>query len=136
MFLAVNADNLTDFDLGVLIDAHRCRPGRSPPCRCFMPRSRSECGIVEVDDGVVVGYVEKPANPPSDLANAGIYAFHPSVLDEIVGPAPRDIGLRPAPQAGRQGAGGARSTAATSSISVPRLRSERASDEWEGRLVK
>ena len=28
----------------------------------------------------------------SDLANAGIYAFHPSVLDTVVGEPPLDIG--------------------------------------------
>ena len=31
--------------------------------------------------------MEKPAHPRSDLANAGMYAFHPSVLDLIDGPA-------------------------------------------------
>jgi mannose-1-phosphate guanylyltransferase len=53
----------------------------------------SACGIVTVDQsGLVHDYVEKPAEPSGDLANAGIYAFHPSVLDEITGPAPKDIG--------------------------------------------
>ena len=28
----------------------------------------------------------------SDLVNAGMYAFHPSVLDEIDGTPPKDIG--------------------------------------------
>ena len=41
----------------------------------------------------VVGFAEKPVDPTSDLANAGIYAFHPSVLDEIPEPLPRDIGF-------------------------------------------
>ena len=45
MFLVVNADNLTDFDLGVLIDAHRAGQ-RSPPV-CFRAPRPSECGIVE-----------------------------------------------------------------------------------------
>jgi mannose-1-phosphate guanylyltransferase len=53
----------------------------------------SECGIVDVRDGRVVGFVEKPANPPGDLANAGMYAFSPQVLDEIPQPLPRDIGF-------------------------------------------
>ena len=44
------------------------------------------------DDGVIVGFVEKPKNPASDLVNAGIYAFSPSVLDEIKCDAPQDIG--------------------------------------------
>jgi mannose-1-phosphate guanylyltransferase len=49
---------------------------------------------VEVDEkGWVVGFTEKPAEPRSDLANAGLYAFSPQVLDEIQQPLPRDIGF-------------------------------------------
>ena len=48
---------------------------------------------MELDaSGTVVGFEEKPANPVSDLVNAGMYAFHPNVLDELGGPLPRDIG--------------------------------------------
>ena len=39
---------------------------------------------MEVDAaGRVIGFAEKPSQPVSDLTNAGMYAFHPSVLDEI-----------------------------------------------------
>lgn len=91
MFLAVNADNLTDFDLAGLIDAHR-DGGAAATLSVFHAPRPAECGIVDVEDGCVVGYVEKPAHPRSDLANAGMYAFHPSVLDVIAGPPPKDIG--------------------------------------------
>ena len=40
----------------------------------------------------MTGFVEKPAHPVSDLTNAGMYAFHPSVLDEIRDTRPSDIG--------------------------------------------
>ena len=92
MFLVVNADNLTDFDPGVLIDAHRADATIATLAVFRAPRP-SECGIVDVVDGRVVGFAEKPAEPRSDLANAGIYAFHPKVLDEIPEPLPRDIGF-------------------------------------------
>src|SRR5215475_4486730 len=92
MFLVVNADNLTDFDLGVLIDAHRADPTIAT-LTVFRASRPSECGIVEVADGRIVGFAEKPAAPPGDLANAGMYAFHPSVLDEIPERLPRDIGF-------------------------------------------
>lgn len=91
MFLAINADNLTDFDPRLLIRAHQSG-GAVATLSLFRAARPSECGIVEVDNGLVVGYVEKPAIPSSDLANAGIYAFHPSLLDEITKPAPTDIG--------------------------------------------
>ncbi len=97
MFLAINADNLTDFNLGVLIDAHR-GGGAIATLSLFRAPQPAECGIVAVEDGRVVGYVEKPANPRSDLANAGMYAFHPAVLDLIAAGTPKDIGYDLLPQ--------------------------------------
>ena len=38
---------------------------------------------------MVTGFAEKPSEPVSDLVNAGMYAFHPSLLGEIDGPAAR-----------------------------------------------
>jgi len=92
LFLACYADNLTDFDLRSLIDTHR---EHSPVATLtvFHSPNPSAGGVVEVDAvGRVVGFVEKPSEPVSDLVNAGMYAFHPSVLDEIDGTPPKDIG--------------------------------------------
>lgn len=98
MFLAVNADNLTDFDPGLLVDAHRAG-GVLATLTVFRAPRPSECGIVDVDsDGRVVAFVEKPADPPSDLANAGIYAFHPDVIDLVGDEHPADIGYHLLPQ--------------------------------------
>jgi mannose-1-phosphate guanylyltransferase len=103
MFLVLYADNLTDFDLSLLVDAHR-ESGLIATLSVFRAPRPSECGIVDVRDGRVVGFVEKPADPPSDLANAGMYAFSPSVLDEIHGPLPQDIGFDLLPRlVGRSG---------------------------------
>lgn len=93
MFLVLNADNLTDFDLRRLIDVH-CAGRAVATLAVFRAARPSECGIVEVDDeGRVVGFVEKPSVPRTDLANAGIYAFSPKVLDEIPHAGPSDIGF-------------------------------------------
>ncbi len=40
-------------------------------------------GVVEVRDGCVARILEKTANPPSHLANAGLYLFSPAVFDAI-----------------------------------------------------
>ena len=77
LFLAINADNLTDFDLGGLVDAHHGGGAvatlavfqHPQPVRVRHRRGRR--------DGVVVGFEEKPAHPRGDLANAGLYAFDP-----------------------------------------------------------
>jgi mannose-1-phosphate guanylyltransferase len=92
MFVVVYADNVTDFDLRVLIDAHRAG-STVATLSVFRAPKPSQCGIVELDDDRVVGFVEKPVKPPGDLANAGMYTFHPSVLSEIPQPLPRDIGF-------------------------------------------
>jgi mannose-1-phosphate guanylyltransferase len=48
---------------------------------------------VEVDHfGQMTGFTEKPPNPLSDLANAGMYAFNPSLLRMIDDSSPNDIG--------------------------------------------
>ena len=92
LFLACNADNVTDFDLRSLIDVHR-EHGAIATLAVFRSQQPSTGGVVDLDaTGRVIGFVEKPSEPVSDLTNAGMYAFHPSVLDEIDGTPPNDIG--------------------------------------------
>lgn len=91
-FLVCYADNLTDFDLRSLIQAHRDH-GVIATWTVFHSERPWAGGVVEMDAGRVIGFMEKPANPVSDLTNAGMYAFHPSVLDEIDGMPPKDIGF-------------------------------------------
>ena len=92
MFLACNADNLTDFDVRSLIDAHR-RSGAVATLTVFHSECPSAGGVVELDPtGTVIGFEEKPSEPVSDLTNAGMYAFHPSVLEQIGDAPPMDIG--------------------------------------------
>jgi mannose-1-phosphate guanylyltransferase len=91
-FLACNADNLTDFDLRSLIAAHR-EHGAIATLAVFHSERPSAGGVVELDaSGRVTGFTEKPDQPVCDLTNAGMYAFHPAVLDEIDAMPPCDIG--------------------------------------------
>lgn len=97
-FLAVNADNLTDYDLSDLVAAHAASPCLATLTAFHAPRP-SQCGILEVDDdGLLVGFEEKPAHPRGDLANAGLYAFDREVLDLIEGHEPVDIGTHLLPR--------------------------------------
>ena len=131
MFLAINADNLTDFDLGVLIDAHLAG-GAVATLSLFRAPDPTQVGVVEVDDGLVIGFEEKPAHPRGDLANAGMYAFEPAVINEITGPDPRDIGFHLLPKL----IGRARAVALDGSYFIDIGTSQalrRARDDWEGR---
>ncbi|MGD9496840.1 MAG: glucose-1-phosphate thymidylyltransferase [Armatimonadota bacterium] len=40
-------------------------------------------GVVVVEDGCVTGLVEKPADPPSDLAIVGVYGFGPQIWQAV-----------------------------------------------------
>src|SRR5207237_10090662 len=94
---AWNADNLTDFDLRVLISEHRDH-GAIATLTVFHSKNPSAGGVVEIDDtGIVTGFTEKPSEPVSDLVNAGMYAFHPCLFAEIDGP-PADIGYHVLPR--------------------------------------
>ena len=91
-FLVCYADNLTDFDVASLVEFHVAKKSVAT-LALFHTENPSACGIVEVDhSGRVVSFVEKPDNPTSDLANAGVYVLHPSALDVLSGPPPKDIG--------------------------------------------
>jgi mannose-1-phosphate guanylyltransferase len=81
-FMVAHADNLTWFDAEAFIARHTQRPASVQitmmTFRTEMPQS---CGIVELDGaGVVVGFHEKVANPPGNLANGAVYIFEPDVI--------------------------------------------------------
>jgi mannose-1-phosphate guanylyltransferase len=90
-FLVVYADNLTTFDIGRLVEAHLAAPSLCTMAVFHAPHPE-QCGIVEVEAGLVVGFQEKPVHPVSDLANAGLYVFDAAVLDLIEGVPPIDVG--------------------------------------------
>ncbi|MBN2110528.1 MAG: NTP transferase domain-containing protein [Methanosarcinaceae archaeon] len=43
----------------------------------------SRFGVIETDSGRVIRIIEKPQNPPGNLANAGIYLFREPIFDLI-----------------------------------------------------
>jgi len=87
-FWILYADNLTDVDLGRMLAFHHTRRaeftiGLAPT---DTPREK---GILTLDaDGRVVDFTEKPREPRSNLANAGIYIAGPSLFESLNGPQP------------------------------------------------
>lgn len=72
--LIIYADTLSSIDLDRFLAFHRDR-GAPFTMLLFHAPNPAACGIAELDDdGLIVGFVEKPENPTSDLANAGVYA--------------------------------------------------------------
>ena len=89
-FFILYGDNLTNVDLGKMWEFHNAHslPFTLGVFKAENPRA---CGIAEVDgDGVVTGFVEKPGEPKSDLAAAGVYVADWRIFDFF----PEDAGSR------------------------------------------
>lgn len=88
-FLVAHADNLTWFDVPAFRRRHETRPDPDSvliTMLTFETESPESCGIVEEnEDGVVVAFHEKVANPPGRKANGAIYLFEPEILSFLRG---------------------------------------------------
>jgi mannose-1-phosphate guanylyltransferase len=82
-FLVLNGDVLTDLDLGALLDHHRERKAVATIALTHVEDARP-FGLVERrEDGRVLAFREKPAEPiPGDI-NAGTYVLEPRALDGV-----------------------------------------------------
>ena len=82
-FLICYADNLTDVDLTAFQKFHRTHDGILSMALFNTNRPR-ECGIAALDEsGRIVEFVEKPARPKSNLANAGLYIARKRIFDYL-----------------------------------------------------
>jgi len=82
--MVIHADNYCLTDLSLLINAHRNRPSNCLMTMMTFHSSKPEdCGIVEIENNIVVKFHEKIKNPPGDLANCAVYLFSPELLNLI-----------------------------------------------------
>jgi glucose-1-phosphate thymidylyltransferase len=95
-FVMYLGDNLLEQDLAAFVRAFEdARTSLEPPTAQILLKRVPDphrFGIAELDDaGNVVRLVEKPADPPSDLALVGVYLFDRSILDAVraIDPSPR-----------------------------------------------
>jgi mannose-1-phosphate guanylyltransferase len=80
--MLIHADNYCLADLAEFKKEHLNRP---PECvmtmMTFQTDSPSSCGIVDVDQrGIVIGFHEKVANPPGNLANGAVYILSSELI--------------------------------------------------------
>jgi len=91
-FLVVYADNLTTFRLEELIAFHAGHK-HVASVALFRSPNPSACGVVSLDGGgIMTGFWEKPANPPGNLCNAGLYVFRREVGQYLPAEIPSDVG--------------------------------------------
>jgi mannose-1-phosphate guanylyltransferase len=80
--LLIHADNYCLADFRAFARAHDHRPSSCVmTMMTFRAETPSSCGIVDLDArGVVVGFHEKVANPPGNLANGAVYILSAELL--------------------------------------------------------
>ena len=87
-FVMYLGDNLLEQDLGAFVAAFEAaRASADPPVAQILLKQVPDphrFGIATLDErGHVVALVEKPADPPSDLALVGVYLFDPTIHDAV-----------------------------------------------------
>ena len=94
----VYADNYSDVDLRQLLAFHRSH-GDPLTMLLFRAPDPRACGIAELDEaGRVVSFVEKPREPRSNLANAGVYIASVDAYREMAAMRAFDLGFEVLPQ--------------------------------------
>ena len=92
-FLVLYGDVLTNVDLRALLSFHRER-NLAATLAVYETAEPTRCGIVELDQqGTVRGFVEKPQEPKSNLAFAGIMVGGQEIFEFIPKARPTDIGF-------------------------------------------
>jgi mannose-1-phosphate guanylyltransferase len=80
-FFIIYGDNLSNVNLKNMLSFHH-EHGLPFTLGVFRSKNPKQCGIVEVtEDDLVTAFVEKPENPKSDLAAAGIYVTDRRLFD-------------------------------------------------------
>ncbi len=75
--ILIHADNATTADLSEFLKVHRQKPKNCLLTMLTFSSSNPEkCGVVETDQkGLVTGFHEKIAKPPTNCANGAVYLF-------------------------------------------------------------
>jgi len=84
--LILSGDHIYSMDYDPLITFHRDHEADMTMATIRVPKNdASRYGIVGVEnDYRVTSFVEKPKEPPSDMANMGVYLFNLKTLDEYL----------------------------------------------------
>ncbi len=98
LFWILYADVLTNMDLSKMLAFHRTKRAAATMAVHQVP-DPSQCGIALVDNAhIVCGFVEKPQQPPGNLAFTGVMIATPRLLDVIPSNLPADLGFNVFPK--------------------------------------
>lgn len=79
--VVLNGDNVFDADLGPVVERHREMDADATTLVDEVsPERAAEAGVFAVEDGDIVGVVEKPSEPPSRLVPRGFHLFSEAIF--------------------------------------------------------
>ena len=86
LVLILSGDHIYEMNYALMVEAHASNQADLTLATISVPiKDASRLGIVGLDaDNRVTSFVEKPAEPPSNLANMGVYLFNTDVLDKYL----------------------------------------------------
>ncbi|MGB1286169.1 MAG: glucose-1-phosphate adenylyltransferase [Aggregatilineales bacterium] len=84
--LILSGDHIYEMDYDMLIQYHREKGADVTLCTIRVPLDEAHrFGIIDIEeDYSVKEFIEKPANPPGNLASMGVYVFNYDVLEEAL----------------------------------------------------
>jgi len=84
--LILSGDHIYEMDYDVLVNFHLDKKADATVCTIRVPMDEaSRYGILDADDDYrVKAFLEKPANPPGNLASMGVYVFSYPVLERLL----------------------------------------------------
>ncbi|MBZ0292703.1 MAG: glucose-1-phosphate adenylyltransferase [Anaerolineae bacterium] len=84
--IILSGDHIYEMDYDVMLQFHREKNADATVCTIRVPLDEaSRYGIVDVDEDYRVReFVEKPPNPPGNLASMGVYIFNYAVLEQML----------------------------------------------------
>ena len=86
LLLILSGDHVYKMDYSKMIEAHLRNQADLTVATIRVPiEEASRFGIMDVDPNQrISAFIEKPADPPSNLANMGVYLFNTKVLDQAL----------------------------------------------------
>ena len=84
--LILSGDHIYEMEYDLLVKHHEDHDADATVCVIPVPMDEaSRYGIMAVDEANnIVDFVEKPADPPGNLANMGVYVFKTEVLEDLL----------------------------------------------------